>query len=151
MAMEIILGEPGLRHPGPYTTMEQGWIVVLAITNLGLTPVRGEDFTAPLAFAFPGRQIHATQLSSEPAARAATMPPHLPAAHVPAGNDREPGPARLQLTGDFLLRPRGSYLAMLILSGTPADDSPHIQQEGSLARGKIILSPDAQQLRWATA
>jgi hypothetical protein len=144
MTGEIILGDPGLRYSGPFTASEeQGWLVVLGITNLGFAPVLGRDFSASLTFAFPGREIRATQISAESAACTASKLPHLPAVHISAGNDQEPGPADsriacLELTGDFLLHPRDSYSLMLVLSGTPAEDSRRIQQEGSLIGGKII-------------
>jgi hypothetical protein len=144
MTMEIILGERTLGYPGPFTAgIQQGWLVVLTIANPGFAPVRGADFSAPLTFTFPGRQIHATQISAAPAARNAGRPLQPPAVHASAGTSREPGPpgsraARLQVTGDFLLRPGDGCTVMVILSGTLPGDARRIQQEGSLASGKII-------------
>ena len=53
------------------------------------------------------------------------------------------GATRVQLTGDFLLRPGDSYSLLLILTGTPAGRS-RIQQEGALAGGKIIPPPGGE-------
>jgi hypothetical protein len=49
--------------------------------------------------------------------------------------------ARMHLTGDYVLRPGDSYTIMLVLSGIPAPRTRRIQQEGSLASGKIIPGP----------
>ena len=83
MTGKIILGDPGLRYSGPFTAgVEQGWLVVLGITNLGFAPVRGRDFSTSLTFAFSGREIRATQISAESAARTVGKPAHLPAVHI---------------------------------------------------------------------
>lgn len=138
MISQLHLGEPS---PGPAGSQE-GWLVALGITNPGHTPVRGRDFSAPLTFAFPGREIQATQISPGPTGPAASTVRQLPAARVsaanlPAGNHA----ARLELSGDFILRPGASYSLMIILSGTPDTSSRPIEQEGSLTNGKIITMP----------
>ncbi len=144
---ELILGGPGLRHPDPWTAgARQGWLIVLGITNPGPATVHSGDFTAPLTFAFPGRQVHATQILPESAdrgpGRTALVPEVcLPAQGGPEASRSGSSPARVQLSGDFLLRPGDSCSLLLILAGTPADDSLRIQQEGSLAGGKIIPCP----------
>jgi hypothetical protein len=146
-ACRILLGEPGLRHPGPYEGgAEQGWLVVLGITNAGLAAVRGGDFRAPLGFAFPGRRVHATQILPGPAARTPGRSPRVPAVRVPAQDGLEASHAgtrttRVQPGGDFLFRPGDSCCLLVVLAGTPAGDSRRIQQEGSLAGGKIIRCP----------
>lgn len=133
---KIISGAPRRRRTGSWPPgQQQGWLVVLSITNPGLMPVRSHDFTIPLTFEFPGRQIHATQIKPAPAARAALPAPQLTAvpASGPVGGNRN----SIQISGDFLLRPRDSYSIMILLSGMPADRSRHIQQHGSLPRGTI--------------
>jgi hypothetical protein len=68
---ELVLGERGLRYPGPYAgETEQGWLVILRITNTGHVAVRDKDFSAPLTFAFPGRNICTTRIHRESARRA---------------------------------------------------------------------------------
>jgi hypothetical protein len=134
MAAQILLGEPGT---------EQGWLVFLGITNPGRTRVRGRDFGAPLTFAFPGRRIHAARILPEPAARTAQRRALRPAIRLSPGNPPEAvGCARMHLTGDYVLRPNDSYTIMLVLSGALAARAPRIQQEGTLASGKIISGTD---------
>lgn len=140
---EIHLGHAVHGPAGPNPAgAAQGWLVMLAITNPGCAAVRGSDFSAPLAFTFPGREIQATQIRLKPAARSHRRAPVVPALHVPPGSCPERGdvssqPARMQLSGDLLLRPGDLYTALVLLSGTPTDDSRRIQQEGSLTSGKI--------------
>ncbi|MHB1433525.1 MAG: hypothetical protein ACYCVZ_15600 [Streptosporangiaceae bacterium] len=140
MISELHFGEP---CPGtsPDGTQE-GWLVALGITNPGHAPVRGKDFSTPLAFTFPGREIHATQISPEPATPATSTAPRMPAGRVSAANRQAGSHAgRLELSGDFLLRPGRSYSLTVILSGTPATSSRRIEQEGSLTNGKITTTP----------
>jgi len=134
LIIELHIQEP---CPGP----QDGWLVALGITNPGCAPVRGSDFSAPLTFTFPGREIRAAQISPEPAGTAASRARHLPSARVSAAGGHA---ACLEIGGDFLLRPGGSYSVTVILSGTPAASSSHIQQEGSLTSGKIITRPGAE-------
>jgi hypothetical protein len=132
---ELILGEPGLRHhPDPWTTdVQQGWLVVLGITNSGAATVRSGDFSAPLTFAFPGREVHATQILHEPAGRLQGRAFRVPTVRIPTQ-----GSPCVQLTDDFLLRPGDSYSLLLILTGAPAGRSFRVRHEGALASGKII-------------
>jgi len=133
----LVLGEPGLCYRGPWADgIQHGWLVVVGITNPGPATVRGGDFRAPLAFAFPGRTVHAARLLPESAGRPARTGPGMPAVRVPGQGG--PAAARVELTGDFLLRPGDSYSLLLILGGTPAGQSRRIRHEGSLARGRII-------------
>jgi hypothetical protein len=133
----LVLGEPGLRYCGPWAGgIQHGWLVVVGITNPGPATSRSGDFSTPLAFAFPGREVHAARLLPESAGRPARTGPGMPAVRVP-GQDG-PAAARVELTGDFLLRPGDSYSLLLVLSGTPADQSRRVRHEGSLARGRII-------------
>lgn len=141
-AGHILLGETGLRNDGPYgPDAQRGWLVMLALTNTGWSPVRGSDFAVPLTFGFPGRQILAAQISPDPSVRPAARPPML---CLTTETSRRPSPgdrtrARIQVTGNFLLRPGRSCTITVILSGRPAADSPRIQQDGSLAGGKIVI------------
>lgn len=141
----ILLGEISLCYDGPYAPdVRGGWLVMLAVTNTGWTPVRGSDFAAPLTFAFPGRQILSAQISPDPAVRAATQRANPPTICLSTENSRQlragnRNQARIQVAGDFLLRPGHSYAITVILSGTPAPDSPRILQDGSLTGGKIII------------
>ena len=139
MTCEMLLGHPGLRDIGHHTgSAEQGWLLMLGITNPGFVPVRGRDFRVPLTFVFPGREIRASQILPEPASLTSKAP-QMPAVHVPA-ESRVIGRAnnRIQLSGDFTLHPRESYSVMLVLSGTPADHSRRIQDGGELTGGKIV-------------
>jgi len=138
----IAFGEPGLRSPGASAPgVREGWLVVLGITNPGLVAVHSRDFTAPLAFAFPGREIHATQIRPGPAASTAKRAPRMPSVKVSAGaGSAGDHAARMELSGDFQLRPGGGYSVMLVLTGTPADSSRPIQQGGSLTGGKIVAA-----------
>jgi hypothetical protein len=144
---ELILGEPGLRYHGPWAGTRQGWLVIVGITNPGPAAVRSGDFSAPLSFAFPGRQVHATRLVPEPPGdrppRQAPQPPSVIVPPQDRADDSHAGVpgACVQLTGNFLLRPGDSYSLLLILTGTPAGRSPRIHHEGALAVGKIIPPP----------
>jgi hypothetical protein len=151
MSCTIVFGEPRLRYAGPYTDgAGQGWLVVLAVTNTGLVPVRDKDFRTPLTFAFPGRQVHSTQIRPGPAARTrggrrASRTPLMPAARADAGDRPGRGgssrPARIQLRGRFRLNPNDNFTLTVILTGTPADASARIRHEASLTGGKIISGP----------
>jgi hypothetical protein len=49
--VQIITGEPDPRSPGPWPGDPQnGWFVMLGITNPGIACVRGRDLSAPLTF-----------------------------------------------------------------------------------------------------
>ena len=139
---ELFLGDPGLRYTYPGAdSIQQGWIVLLGITNPGWAPIRSRDFRTPLTFAFPGRQVHSTRILPEPSRRAARQAVRAAAIRLSVDSAQSGGgasrPARIHLTGDYVLRPDDSYTVMLLLSGTPAGPTP-IQQEGSLTSGKII-------------
>ncbi len=152
LACEVLLGEPGLCYDGPYAAdAVPGWLVLLGISNPGWMSVRGTDFADPLTFSFPGRQVRSAQISPEPAGRTAARPASPPAIRLLAANSPQsrPGdrsPARMQLTGDFLLRPGDGYTVTLLLSGTPAPHS-RIRQDGSLTDGKILTGPDGNSTR----
>jgi hypothetical protein len=144
-AGRILLGEAGLCNDGPYgPDTHGGWLVMLALTNAGWTPVRGSDFVVPLTFTFPGRQILSARISPDPADRAAARPARPPALCLSTESSRrlssgDHSKAHIQVTRDFLLRPRRSCTITAVLSGTPAPDSPRVQQGGSLAGGKIVI------------
>ena len=60
---------PGSGRPEPRADGTQpGWLVLLGIRNHGLAPVRSADFSVPLAFTFPGRQVLAAWLCDAPVA-----------------------------------------------------------------------------------
>jgi hypothetical protein len=143
-AGELVLGEHGLRYPGPWTAgIEQGWLVLVGITNPGPSAVRSADFSIPLTFAFPGRQVRASRILPEPAGPARRRAPRAPAVRMAARRDPDAGQAAIsatgvQLSGDFLLRPGDSYSLLLMLTGTPAGRSRRIHHEGALTGGRII-------------
>jgi hypothetical protein len=144
LAAHILLGETGLCYEGPNAPdAVGGWLVMLAVTNTGWAPVRGSDFAVPLTFTFPGRHILSAQISPDPAIRPA-RPPTL-CLSTKSGRRLSPGdrsPARIQVTGDFLLRRGDSCAITVVLGGSPVPDSPRIQHDGSLAGGKIIIGSD---------
>ena len=144
---ELILGEPGLRYTGPWTAdIQHGWLVVLGVANTGTAAIRSTDFSTPLAFAFAGREIHAVRLIPEPAGRTQSRAAWVPAVQLSAQN-AGPGAARVQFSGNFLLRPGDSYSLVLILTGTVTDETRRIQHEGSLAGGSIMLPPGGETAR----
>lgn len=122
---------------------DQAWLAVLAVTNSGFAPVRGRDFTTPLTFTFPGRQVRGIQILPEPPAPS-TPPPEVQALPGP-GSDRSQ--ARIAPSGDFLLRPGHGYSLMLLLGGQP-EAAARIGHEGSLAGGKILTGPGGEPARW---
>jgi hypothetical protein len=142
----IIFADPDAPRPaGP----EDAWLVLLTIINTGLTPIRAEDFTAPLAFTFPGRQVRGAQINARPVARTR---PGRPASRAPARPDVHAGPGadagHMQLTGQYRLKPSDNVTMMFILTGTPAGTP--VQQHGSLPGGRITtkpLDPDAGSRR----
>ena len=81
----ILLGSPGLRCAGPYTAgIQPGWLVLLAVANTVRRAVRCWRRRGPAGFAFPGRQVHAAQISPQPDARTMTRPARAPAILLPA-------------------------------------------------------------------
>lgn len=135
----IRLQGPGLAFSGPYPAgTVPGWLAVVGITNPGWSPVRGSDFTAPLAFSFPGRQVAAAQVSPEPAART-DRPPAVRL--LPASCPGDSGTGGVEVVGDFLLRPGDGCALILILTGAPASHRPAVQHHGALTAGKITSDP----------
>lgn len=125
-AGEVVFGDPGLCHTGPFQPSEaQAWLVVLGVTNSGTTPIRDERFSVPLTFAFPGRQVRRVQISRAQSARAAVTGAL---------------PTRVRLHGLRLDR-NDELTVTVILAGSPGPDSPRIVQEGPLAGGTIALQP----------
>jgi hypothetical protein len=122
---ELILGKPGLGYDGPWTAgIGQGWLVVVGVTNPGPSAVRGGDFSTPLTFAFPGRQVHASRILREPDGRARGGAPSVSIAprSRPGAGHASVSATGVQLSGDFLLRPGDSYCLLVMLTGTPAAD-----------------------------
>jgi len=137
----IEFADHGLLDAGPHPPGTwQAWLVILAITNPGLAPVRSEDFNAPLTFTFPGRQVHTAQVRPGPQTPARAGHP-VPAAHTARSGPGQPGhQAAIQLRGGFRLNRNEELTLLAVLSGTPSPDSPRIQQEGSLTGGTIIAN-----------
>jgi hypothetical protein len=116
----------------------QAWLVILAITNPGLIPVRSEDFRTPLTFTFPGRQVHTAQVRASPRTSNRCLVPAAGAA--PTGPGQPSDQAAIQLQGRFRLSRNEELTLLAVLSGTPAPASPRIRQEGSLTGGKIVAN-----------
>jgi hypothetical protein len=127
-ATEVVFGEPGLCHTGPFQPGEaQAWLVVLGVTNSGIMPVSDENFSVPLAFTFPGRDVRRAQVSPAPLALAIVTSP-APTARVRL--------RRLRLN-------RNDELTLtVVLTGSSGLDSSRIVQEGSLTGGTIAVQPD---------
>ena len=137
MTTKIIFTSPGGSCPAG---ADDAWLVLLTIANTGLAPIRDEDFSAPLAFAFPGRHVCGVQLC--PSSRAGRIVGRVemsPAAHA----DLNRSPARIQLSGQFLLNRNDQFTLMVILTGSPA--SP-VQQHGSLPGGRITAGTRDRQV-----
>ena len=141
----VFTRDPGQGLPEPRADGTQpGWLVLLGIRNHGLAPVRSADFSVPLAFTFPGRQVLAAWLCDAPVAGKDPRPASRPAVRVPAEDGATPGsgnPGRLLLAGDFLLRPKDACTIAVILSGTPVPDSRPVHRDGTLASGRITSRP----------
>jgi hypothetical protein len=137
-----IVLDPDRGRPEPRADGTQpGWLVLLGIRNHGLAPVRSADFSVPLAFAFPGRQVLAAWLCDAPQRRRTTA---RPAVRVPAERGAAPGsgnPGLVLLAGDFLLRPKDACTIAVILSGTPVPGSRPVHRDGTLASGRITSRP----------
>ena len=134
----IHLAGPGLADDGSCALgAVPGCLVVVGIANPGWTTVHGTDFTVPLAFSFPGRQVTAAWVSPRFAARTG----HLPTIRLrPVANSGDTG--GVQLAGDFVLRPGDGYTITFVLTGTPTADSPPVRHDGALIAGKITREPD---------
>jgi len=133
-------GRPEARAEGT----QPGWLVLLGIRNHGPAPVRSADFSVPLAFTFPGRQVLAAWACTAPAAEREHGPASRSAVRVPEGG-AAPGrgnPGLVLLSGDFLLRPKDACTIAVILSGTPVAGSRPVRRDGTLARGRITSRSD---------
>jgi hypothetical protein len=102
-----ITTSPGTGPAGP----QEGWLVALGITNPGHAPVSSQDFSAPLAFEVPRPRDtrHRIQPKAGDPSRkhgtTAARSPHIRTTDNPADNHT----GRLELSGDFLLRPGDSH------------------------------------------
>lgn len=135
----IEFADDGLRDAGWHPPgTGQAWLVILAITNPGLTPVGSEDFRTPLTFTFPGRQVHTAQVRANPRTSNGCLAPAAGAA--PTGPGQPGDRAAIQLRGGFRLSRNEELTLLAVLSGTPAPASPRIRQEGSLTGGKIVAN-----------
>ncbi len=139
----VFTRDPGQGRPEPRADGTQpGWLVLLGIRNHGLAPIRSADFSVPLAFTFPGRQVLGAWVCTAPAAEKERRPASRPAVRVPAegGAAPHPGsgdPGLVRLAGDFLLRPKDACTIAVILSGTPVAGSRPVRRDGTLAGGRI--------------
>ena len=139
---EVVFGEPGLCHAGPFQPgEEQAWFVVLSVTNSGIMPISDENFSVPLAFTFPGREVRRAQISPAPSARATATNPAPTARADLSGPGRADCQAGVRLRGLRLNR-NDELTLMVTLTGSPGLDSPRIVQEGSLRGGTIAAQPD---------
>lgn len=122
--------------PNRLAAHRAAWLVVLAISNCGLTAIRAKDFTAPLVFAFPDHEVRGVQIDANSAAR--------PRAGQPDSRPRMPSlradQHRIEFGGDFQLNRNDEFLVMVVLTSNPPDIRPRIRQEGRLARGAIITA-----------
>lgn len=129
--------------PDPDASAE-GWLLLAAVTNTGLAPVRGDDFEAPLAFWFPGREVCAIQIGTKPARlRSRRRPPVPPAAFDDPGRYTAPGSSRapgVTLGSDLLLHRNDAFTLMAVLRGTPARSLPPVSLEGALRGGAIVAT-----------
>ena len=108
-------------------------LVVLVIANSGLTPIRAADFAAPLAFAFPGREIRGAQIHGSPpgcirGGRPGGRLPQLPSVRA--------DPDRIELGGEFQLNRNEDLVLMVVLISKSPGVRTQIRQEGALARGR---------------
>lgn len=112
-----------------------GWLVLLDVSNTGGSPIRSADFTAPLSFTFPGRQVVASWVSHEPTGRrSGRTAPGSGLYSLPCPAE----PERVQLAGHFLLRSAAGYGITVVLTGTPvAGYQSPIRLDGALARGRV--------------
>jgi hypothetical protein len=141
----VFTRDPGQGGPEPRADGTQpGWLVLLGIRNHGPDPVHSADFSVPLAFTFPGRQVLAAWACAAPAAEEERRPASRPAVRVPAEGGATPGsgnPGLVLLAGDFLLRPKDACTIAVILSGTPVAGSLPVRRDGTLASGRITSRP----------
>ena len=98
----IEFADHGLRDSGAHQPdIRQAWIVIPAITNPGLTPVRSEDLTTPLTCTFHGRQVHTAQVRAGPQTRRGCQ---VPAPHATTSSPGQPSDkAAIQLQAGFRL------------------------------------------------
>lgn len=146
---EIVFEVPGLRHVGPFQPGEaQGWLVVLGVRSSGFMPVRDKDFRVPLGFGFPGRDVRSAQVCPRPSARTRASRP-MSAAHADFSGPEQAGYlGRIHLHG-LQLNHNDELTVLVVLTGSPARDSPRIIQEGSLIGGAIAARPpDSDESAW---
>ena len=138
------------RHaPGPQAPEWHAWLELPA----GLSPqaaAAGPALAILLGLRDPGSCPGGTRpgwlvLIGRPGGAEGPLPPGSPAIHLPeesaAGTcPGDPGQGRVQLAGDYAIRPGPGYA--ILLSGTPAARFLPIVQDGILASGKIIARRD---------
>jgi hypothetical protein len=153
----VIFADDGRRSAGPNRDdATEGWLVLVTVTNTGLTAVRGTDFRTPLAFRFPGRQVCDARICpGPPSLRSGSQSSGLPAAindHGPStaeGSCEAPG---VVFGRELLLKRNGALALLALLRGSPVSDLPPVSQEGTLPGGTIIAAqPDGPPVsRWAS-
>jgi hypothetical protein len=126
---------------------EQARLVLLTVTNTGLAPIRDQDFTTPLTFTFPGRQVRGTQIHHRTAAGTPITRPGLRA--QPARSDQtgpRDSPGSIRLHGQFNLKHNDTLTLAMILTG--GHDDIQIRQE---ARSQAAGSPPGRKSLIAAA
>jgi hypothetical protein len=129
---------PSVSTPNRLAAQRAAWLVVVAISNCGLTAIRARGFTAPLVFAFPDHEIHGVQIDANSAARPRAGQPDSGRPRMPSLRADQ---HRIELGGDFQLNRNDEFLVIVVLTSNPPDIRPGIRQEGRLARGAIIMRP----------
>ena len=153
-AGRILPGGPALRYPGAHRLHPAG---LAGPSRHRQMPDGGPSAALtsppPVAFAFPGRQVHAAQISPQPDARTTSRSSRAPQILLPDHpEDPRPSPAgRLVLAGRVLLRSGDGYAITVLLSGTPAPRSPLVRQDAALASRNIttVTSPGSARRRTA--
>ena len=134
---KIIFADPAGPRPAG---SEQARLILLTVTNSGLAPIRDNDFSTPLTFTFPGRQVRGIQVRHRTSAGTPITRPGLRA--QPAAPDR-PGPrdspGSIRLHGQFHLKHNDKITLTVILTG--GHEETQIHQEGSLTGGRITGGP----------
>lgn len=104
--------------PEPVAAQRAAWLVVLAISNCGLTAIRARDFTAPFVFAFPDHEIRGVQIHANSTARARAGQPYSGRPRMPP---LQADQHRVELGSEFQLNRNDEFLLMVVLTSNPPD------------------------------